>query len=281
MIDITNYRGLNMRYQLEPLKMSIARSNKHKYMSCRFNLKASIINLFSILMALNVLMSSYAAPCQSLSFEETLEKMMDIAGVKPGMVIGEIGAGGGPFTFRMAKRVGRNGKIYANDISQDALANINKQGIQNIQTVLGEVDDPAFPVRNLDMVIMRSVFHDLENPLSMLENIKRYLKPGAPLVVIEQLPFEYLPIHVMTKEQLLCIFRQSSFKLAQIDASLPYQWIIFIGNEDEAKGRNVWAAWLDEFLAMVANVQKTEEDTNYSVVKKTNFLGKSLEFVQR
>jgi ubiquinone/menaquinone biosynthesis C-methylase UbiE len=228
-----------------------------------------------ILIALVVSMSPFFALGQSLSCEETLEEMMDIAGVKPGLIIGEIGSGGGPFTFRMAERVGKNGKIYANDIDQKALdsinKNINKKNIQNIETVLGEIDDPVFPVRNLHMVIMRSVFHDLENPLSMLENIKIYLKRGAPLVVIEQLPFEYLPIHVMTKESLLRIFRQSSFKPARIDASLPNQWIIFICSEDEAKGRNVWAAWLNEFLATVANVQKTEEDTDYSVVKKRIF----------
>jgi predicted methyltransferase len=122
--------------------------------------------LFSCVNVKAAFASVDAFPDQFLSFEETLEKMMDIAGIKPGMIIGEIGSGGGPFTFRMADRIGKDGKLYANDIDQEALDSINKKKIQNIETVLGEIDDPVFPVRNLDMVIMRSVFHDLENPLS-------------------------------------------------------------------------------------------------------------------
>jgi len=65
--------------------------------------KGTLITKFSlILTALIVSVSPSFALGQSLSFEETLEKMMDIAGIKPGMIIGEIGSGGGPFTFRMA-----------------------------------------------------------------------------------------------------------------------------------------------------------------------------------
>jgi len=208
---------------------------------------------------------------QSLSFEETLEKMMDIAGVKPGMIIGEIGSGGGPFTFRLAERLGKNGKIYANDIVQEALDAIDGKGIQNIETVLGEINDPVFPEKNLDMVIMRSVFHDLENPLSMLENIKKYIKPNASCVVIDQLPLDGLPSHphhVMTEDKILEIIEKSSFKLANKDVSLPYRWIVYILEVDKDKARNVWTNWLDEFHAMVKKAREIEKDTNLSLVKK-------------
>lgn len=221
-----------------------------------------------VLIAPVVFVSALFVLDQSLSFEETLEKMMDIAGVKSGMIIGEIGSGGGPFTFRLAERVGKNGKIYANDIVQKILHTIEGKGIQNIETVLGEIDDPVFPVMNLDMVIMRSVFHDLENPLSMLENIKSYLKPEAPLVIIEQLPSKYMPIHVMTKDQFLSIVKRSSFELAHLDAFLPYRWIIYMFKVDEDKGRDVWTNWLDEFRAVVTKAQEIEGDRNLSSVKK-------------
>lgn len=208
---------------------------------------------------------------QSLSFEETLEKMMDIAGVKPGMIIGEIGSGAGPFTFRMAERVGKKGKIYANDIDPGALDSIDNKEIQNIETVLGEVDDPVFPVKNLDMVIMRSVFHDLENPLSMLENLKKYLKPEVPCVIIEQLPFNTplrRPLHVMTKEQLLGIVEKSSFKLTRTDSSLPAGWLVYIFKVDTNKEKNIWTNWINEFRAIVRKVQEFEKEQNVSSGEK-------------
>lgn len=255
---------MNVRHLLGPLKTRGIRPNQTEYLIPRFNLKAIFIGFSSVLAALNVLMSTYAAPCQSLSFEETLAKMMDIAGVEPGMIIGEIGSGGGPFTFRLAERVGKNGKIYANDIDQKALDSINEKNIRNIETVLGETDDPAFPVRNLDMVIMRSVFHDLENPLSMLENIKTYLKHEAPLVVIEQLPFDDWPYHVMTKEQLLGIVEQSSFTLVQIDSSLPSRWLVYVLAVDQTKEKRVWINWLNEFRERVNEVKEIEQTQKIS-----------------
>ena len=122
---------------------------------------------------------------QILSSEEALEKTLDLAGVKPGAIIGEVGAGEGFFTATLIKRLGESGKIYANDIDRESLEILKKTGYRNVEVVLGESDDPKFPVNNLDLVIMRSVFHDLENPLSMMENIKKYLKPDAPLVIID------------------------------------------------------------------------------------------------
>jgi ubiquinone/menaquinone biosynthesis C-methylase UbiE len=49
------------------------------------------------------------------------EAIMDSVGVKPGMIIGEPGAGRGYLTFYLAKRVGDKGRIYANDIDKSSL----------------------------------------------------------------------------------------------------------------------------------------------------------------
>ena len=119
---------------------------------------------------------SPASPRQSMSSQEIAKRVLDIAGVRLGMTIGEIGSGGGPFTFRLAERIGKERRIYANDIDQKALDRIKQKAIPNIEPILGDVNDPQFPNQKLDMIVMRSMFHDLENPLSMLENSKKYLK---------------------------------------------------------------------------------------------------------
>ncbi len=96
------------------------------------------------------------------------EKVMDLAGVEPGMVIGEVGAGEGYFTFKLSGRVGENGKIYANDIVERVLRSVRRRcerdGITNIETIVGEVDDPLFPEVALDRVFIVNAFHDLARP---------------------------------------------------------------------------------------------------------------------
>jgi ubiquinone/menaquinone biosynthesis C-methylase UbiE len=117
------------------------------------------------------------------------ERVMDVVGVKTGMRIGEGGAGKGYLTFKLAKRVGDTGHVYANDISGSALKAVENrcrtEGVKNITTVMGEVSDPLFPERNLDMIIMLHALHDFEDQEGWLENVQQYMKPGATLVLIE------------------------------------------------------------------------------------------------
>ena len=73
------------------------------------------------------------------------EKVMDVAGVKPGMILGEVGSGNGYFTFKLARRVGKSGHVYANDISRSSLRSLknrcDREGVTNIDTIVGEVED--------------------------------------------------------------------------------------------------------------------------------------------
>lgn len=117
------------------------------------------------------------------------EKIMDVIGVKPGMVIGEAGAGRGYLTFKLSRRVGETGMIYANDIDRGVLQSINnrskRENIKNIKTIVGKVEDPLFPVNELDMVVMIRAFHDFEKKVEWLKNTKKYMKPDATLVIID------------------------------------------------------------------------------------------------
>ncbi len=117
------------------------------------------------------------------------EKLMDIAGVKPGMSIGEAGAGRGYLTFHLSRRVGEIGQIYANDIDEKSLQYITdrceREGVKNIETVLGEIADPYFPVTDLDMVVMIYAFHDFTKKEAWLKNVKKYMKMDASLVIFD------------------------------------------------------------------------------------------------
>ncbi len=154
------------------------------------------------------------------------EAIMDTVGVKPGMKIGEAGAGDGYLTFWLSKRVGENGKIYANDISSRSLKRLEerceKEKIRNIETVGGKVDDPLFPVRDLDLIILIQAFHDFEKPVKWLDNAIKYMKPGARLVIVDKDPDRWGQghSHFMTKEKLLETVKKSDFVLERMETFL-------------------------------------------------------------
>ena len=155
------------------------------------------------------------------------EAIMDSVGVKPGMIIGEAGAGSGYFTFYLAQRVGGKGKVYANDISQRALnelqSRLKQENINNITTVLGETEDPLFPEKNLDMIIMVYVLHHLEKPVEFLKNLKKYMNAETQLVIIEKNTHkdrEAYP-HFMSGKQVLETVQTSDFMLERIETFLP------------------------------------------------------------
>jgi len=155
------------------------------------------------------------------------EKILDAIGVRPGMRIGEAGAGQGYFTFPLARRVGSKGVVFANDISASSLDVIReraaREGLGNIKIVLGEIEDPLFPEKNLDMVVMVYVLHELERPIPFLKNLHSYLKPGGSLVIIERnttAERAHFP-SFMTHRQILETISKTGYELDRTEGFLP------------------------------------------------------------
>ncbi|MCJ7682530.1 MAG: class I SAM-dependent methyltransferase [Candidatus Aminicenantes bacterium] len=122
------------------------------------------------------------------------DTVMDAAGVRAGMFIGEVGAGKGRYTVYLSRRVGPEGFVYANDIDAEDLTFLKdralKQGFINIETVLGTTDNPCFPKGQLDMVFMTWVYHHLEHPVALLRNLIPCLKPGGTIVIVDPDPIK-------------------------------------------------------------------------------------------
>ena len=204
----------------------------------------------------------------------TLDRMLDVAGVKPGMVVGEIGAGTGDLAVAMAARVGGYGRVYANDISKAALQYIADRKVSNVVTVLGTTDDPAFPNRDLDLVIMKNTFHDLENPLSLLEHARTYLKPGAPMVLIEptttaSTPAGAIAFHNMTADQILGIVARSSFRVVHTETvGTDRPMTAFVLHVVQDRTAKVWASWVAEFQTAVDQARQIDQASPMSADRK-------------
>ena len=154
-------------------------------------------------------------------------QIMDAVGVRAGMRIGEAGAGEGYLTFHLARRVGESGVIYANEISESDLETIRdrarSEGLNNIVTVLGGIEDPLFPEKDLDMIIMVYVLHHLDRPIEFLQNLEPYLKPGARVVIVEKnhnIDRSHPP-QFMTNRQILETIEDSGYELERTETFLP------------------------------------------------------------
>ncbi len=192
-------------------------------------MKASNLKLMTITAILILIVfGSYVALAESDREEwQPPDKIMDAVGVRPGMTIGEPGAGTGYLTFHLAGRVGETGKVYANDIDEGSLEVIRdrarREGVGNVEIVLGETEDPLFPEKNLDMLIMVYVLHCLNRPLEFMENVKKYMGPDTPLVIIEKDTHKERghPPSFMTRREILATIQETDYELVKTETFLP------------------------------------------------------------
>jgi ubiquinone/menaquinone biosynthesis C-methylase UbiE len=115
---------------------------------------------------------------------------MDILGLAPGKAVADLGAGSGWFTVRAAQRVGPSGTVYAIDINPDAIhyidRRVEKQSLPNVKTILSTPDDPKLPKETVDAVLLLKTYHEVADPVALLEHLRPALKPGARLGIIDR-----------------------------------------------------------------------------------------------
>src|ERR1700749_1026593 len=103
-----------------------------------------------------------------------IDRVMDLLKLKPGSVVAGVGAGGGWFSVRAARRVGPNGQVIAEEINPKAIAYIQqratKEQLNDIKTVLGTPDDPKLAPNSLDAALMLKVYHEIAHPPLVLGN---------------------------------------------------------------------------------------------------------------
>lgn len=119
-----------------------------------------------------------------------IDRVMDILKIAEGKSVADIGAGSGWFTVRASKRVGEKGKVFAVEINQDFIKHINdrakKEKITNIETVLSTENDPKLSKNSVDAVLILKTYHEIAEPIKVLVNLKRSLKPTALLGIIDR-----------------------------------------------------------------------------------------------
>lgn len=169
--------------------------------------------------------------------EEQPGKAISELNLKPGMYVGDVGAGTGFYSIRIAKIVAPGGAVYANDIQQGMLdrlmANAAAQKVTGIIPVLGTESDPRLPAGKLDLVILVDVYHEFSRPERMLDRIRESLKPDGQLVLLEfrkedpSIPIR--PEHKMSVAEVKAEVTPEGYRFEKTVETLPWQHMLFFG----------------------------------------------------
>ena len=154
--------------------------------------------------------------------------------LKPGETVADIGSGSGYFTVRFAARVGERGRVYAVDVDPEMVRHLNRRlrdaGIRNVQTVLADPADPLLPDASVDRFVVVNTWHHVEDQAGYLARMRRMLKPGGQVVMIDyqkrELPVGPPLAMKIAREDLVAQMSASGFRLAREHNFLPYQYFL-------------------------------------------------------
>ena len=116
------------------------------------------------------------------------DQIMDALRIADGSVVADLGAGSGWFTIRLARRVGPNGKVYAEDIQREMIDAIDRrrkrEGLRNVEPILGTASDPGLPLGKVDAVLIVDSYYEMEEPVVLLRNVAKSLKPAGRIGIV-------------------------------------------------------------------------------------------------
>jgi ubiquinone/menaquinone biosynthesis C-methylase UbiE len=166
------------------------------------------------------------------------DQVMDALRVAEGTTVADLGAGGGWFTMRLARRVGRFGRVYAVDVQRlmiEAIERrVEREGLNNVTAILGEYDNPKLPPdARTDAVLIVDAFHEMEDPVRLLTNVARTLKTHGRIGIIDYREgdggpgpdaAERVPPNVVISQA-----SAAGLRLVEQQNFLPYQYFLIFG----------------------------------------------------
>ncbi|MCC7084472.1 MAG: class I SAM-dependent methyltransferase [Pirellulales bacterium] len=178
---------------------------------------------------------------KSRESEEDCTTLLKTLNIKPGQTVCDMGSGNGFYSLKLARLVGTEGQILAVDIQQEMLrlleVRANEAKIGNIKSILGTPADPRLPSAQADLILCVDVYHEFSHPVQMLAAMKKALKPGGRLVLVEfraedpNVPIK--PLHKMSKKQVLKELTANGFTLVEQFDKLQWQHVMFFVGQKE------------------------------------------------
>ncbi len=121
--------------------------------------------------------------------EERIDLLLRELALQPGMRVADVGAGTGYYARRMARLVAPGGTVQAVDVQPRMLQQLQerarREGLDNIQPVLGTASDTRLAPASIDLALLVDVYHELEDPVETMASVVRSLRPGGRVVLVE------------------------------------------------------------------------------------------------
>jgi arsenite methyltransferase len=117
------------------------------------------------------------------------DRVIESLQIRSGDRVADIGSGSGYFVFSLAKAVGPDGKVYAVDVDpamKDLVAErAKKSGAENVEVILAKADDPLLPRTGVDLIFTSNTYHHIDNRVTYLTNLRKYLRPNGRVAIID------------------------------------------------------------------------------------------------
>jgi ubiquinone/menaquinone biosynthesis C-methylase UbiE len=164
-------------------------------------------------------------------------RIMDALGIGDGSAVADVGAGGGWFTVRLARRVGPNGRVYAEDVQPQMIESIarrvQREGLRNVRTVLGTAEDARLPAGQLDVVLIVDAYHEMQDKQALLRNLAQSLKRNGRLGIVDYKADGFgpgpEPDDRIAPERVIEEAEAAGLRLLAHETFLPFQYLLIFG----------------------------------------------------
>ena len=162
-------------------------------------------------------------------------EVVEFLGLQPGQVVADLGAASGYFSRPLAQAVAPSGWVFAIEVEPGFFPPLHelaqKEGVNNIATVLASVTDPNLPVGSTDVIFICDTLHHIEGRPAYYDKLKKALKPEGRIVVVDFFADREIPVgpkkeERLSPQQVTQELTQAGFQVTQNLTLLPYQYII-------------------------------------------------------
>jgi ubiquinone/menaquinone biosynthesis C-methylase UbiE len=163
---------------------------------------------------------------------------MDALGIADGSIVADIGAGAGWFTMRLARRVGPQGLVYAQDVQREMLdatrRRVGREGLRNVQVRLGTGSEPNLPARSLDAILVVDVYPEVVDRVTFLRNLAAAIKANGRIGIVNYKPGRGGPgpspnEGVRVSSGTVEADAQTAGLRVRARENLPYQYLLVLG----------------------------------------------------
>lgn len=162
--------------------------------------------------------NQFATEAQRDSVNEA-KVVMDLARIGEGTTVADIGAGEGYYTVRLGERVGKKGRVLAQDIDKAALERlgqrVERERLDNVSIKLGAPDDPRLPESSFDRIFLVHMYHEVTEPYAFLWRLRPALRPGGQVIVVDV--DRPTGEHGIPPALLFCEFSRTGFRLTRFE----------------------------------------------------------------